>query len=71
MISSLVNNHFIFSLAYLADIFQQPSKVTLKLQGRGKSVVACVDTFSALVEKLDNWKRNAQAGNFACSRILP
>ena len=59
--SSLENNHFIFHLAHLADIFEQLNKVNLKLQGRGRTIVDFIDTLSEFVEKLDNWKRETQA----------
>jgi len=47
MVSSLENNHFIFRLACLADIFQQLNKVNLKLQRRGRTIVDFIDTLSA------------------------
>jgi len=71
MVSSLENNHFIFCLACLADIFQQLHKVNLKLQGRGRTIVDFNDTSAHFVEKLDNWKQKAQRGNFAMFEILP
>jgi len=46
MVSSLENNHFIFRLTCLADIFQQLNKVNLKLQGRGRTIVNFNDTLS-------------------------
>jgi len=48
-------------MAYLADILQQLNKVNLKPHG----------TLSAFVEKLDDWKRKAQAVNFAMFEIVP
>jgi len=44
MVSSNDNNHFIFRLAYIADIFQQLNKANLKLQRRGRTVVDFTDT---------------------------
>jgi len=39
-----------------------------KLQRRGRTIVSFIDTLSAFVEKLENWKRKAQTGNFAMFR---
>jgi len=64
MLSTLANNHFIFRLAYLADIIEQINKVNLKLQGRGRKSVDFIDTLSAFVEKFDNCERAAQTGHF-------
>ena len=69
--SSLENNRFIFHLAYLSDIFEQLNKVNLKLHGRGRTHVDFIDTLSTFVEKLDNWKRKAQAGNLAMYENVP
>jgi len=44
VVFSLKNSHFIFSLAYLADIFQQLNKVDLKLQGKRREIVNFIDT---------------------------
>jgi len=71
MVSSLENNHIIFRLTYLADIFQQLNEVTLKLQERGRTIVDFIDILSTFVEKLDNGKRKVQAGNFAMFEIVP
>jgi len=43
----------------------------MKLQGRGRTIVDFIDALSAIVEKLDNWKRKAQARNLALFKILP
>jgi len=66
MVSSLENDHFICRLAYLSDIFQQLNKVNLKqqVQGRGRTIFDFIDTLRAFVEKLNNWKRKHQAGDF-------
>jgi len=52
------------------DIFQQLNKVNLKLQGRGRTIFDLIETLSAFVEKLDNWKRKDQAGNFAMFEMV-
>jgi len=60
-------------LAYLADVFQQLNKVNLKLQvqGRGSTIFNFIDTLSAFVEELDNWKRKDQARNFGMFEMVP
>jgi len=73
IVSSLENIHSICRLEYLADVFQQLNKVNLKLQvqRRGRKIFDFTDTLNAFVEKLDNWKRKDQAGNFAlCEMVL-
>jgi len=73
IVSSLENNHFICCLAHLADIFQQVNKVNLKLQAqeRRRTIFDFIDTLSAFLEKLDNWKRKDQAENFVMFELVP
>ena len=68
VMSSLENNHFVFRLPYLADIFLQLNQVNLKLQRRGRTIVNFIDTLSSFVEKLENWNRKVHAKNFAMFR---
>jgi len=70
MVSSHENSPFVFRLAYLVDEFQQFNKINLKLQKTGRPIVDFIDTLSAFVEKLDNWKRKSQAGNSAVCENL-
>ena len=57
MLSSLEYKHFIFSLGNLANIFQCNSKkFNLKIQKMVRTIIEFIDTLSAFVEKLDNWK---------------
>jgi len=70
VVSSLENHHFIFCLAYLADIFEQLNKVNLTLQRMGRTIIDLIDALSAFADKLDKWKRKAQAGNFSMFESL-
>jgi len=70
VVSSLQNNHFIFCLAYLADIFQQPNKVNLRLQRREGQ------TSISLTPSAHSWKnltigsRKLKHEILLCSRVL-
>ncbi|XP_068203661.1 zinc finger BED domain-containing protein 5-like [Palaemon carinicauda] len=51
--------------AYLADIFDQLSKLNLKFQGRETHVLLFQDSLRAFVSKLQNWRRKTNLGNIA------
>ena len=59
------NAKFIACLAYVVDIFHSLNTLNLKMQGKEKNIIQNMDSISAFVEKLANWRRNAQNGNFA------
>ncbi|XP_068203671.1 protein FAM200A-like [Palaemon carinicauda] len=52
-------------VAYVADIFDQLSKLNLKLQGRETHVLLFQDSLRAFVSKLQNWRRKTNLGNIA------
>ena len=59
------DSNFISKLAYLVDIFNQLNRLNLKLQIRDITVLDFIDALNAFVQKLENWKRKAEKGNFA------
>ena len=59
------NAKFIACLAYLVDIFHSLNTLNLKMQGKEKNIIQHMDLINAFVEKLANWRRKAQNGNFA------
>ena len=59
------NAKFIVCLAYVVDIFHSLNTLSLKMQGKEKNIIQNMDSISAFVEKLTNWRRKAQSGNFA------
>uniref|UniRef100_UPI00358E6478 zinc finger BED domain-containing protein 5-like n=1 Tax=Myxine glutinosa TaxID=7769 RepID=UPI00358E6478 len=61
---------WVFCLAYLVDIFDQLSRLNLKLQGKGTTIIEFIDTLSALLQKLENWKGKAEEGNFTMFESL-
>ena len=74
MVPSHDDNHFLSRLEYLADIFQQLNKVLIS----NYKEVQVQPSISLMPQRnrektSKSWKRKrkAQAGNFACSRILP
>ena len=58
------NAKFIACLAYVVDIFHSLNTLNLKMQEK-KNIIQNMDSISAFVEKLENWRRKAQSGNFA------
>ena len=52
-------------LAYLADIFEQLNKINLRLQGPNTNILQFKDVLCGLVEKIQNWNRKVNQGNFA------
>ena len=68
--SKFKDNAFISRLSYLVDIFDQLSLLNLKLQGKGTTIIDFIDTLNAFVQKLENWTRKAEKGNFAAFEIL-
>ena len=52
-------------LAYLADIFVQLNKFNLRLRGSDTNIIQFKDVLSGLVEKIQNWNRKVNQGNFA------
>uniref|UniRef100_UPI00358EFF60 zinc finger BED domain-containing protein 5-like n=1 Tax=Myxine glutinosa TaxID=7769 RepID=UPI00358EFF60 len=61
---------WVFRLAYLVDIFDQLNRLNLKLQGKGTTIIQFIDTLSAFIQKLENWKRKAEEGNFTMFKSL-
>uniref|UniRef100_UPI00358F1C07 zinc finger BED domain-containing protein 5-like n=1 Tax=Myxine glutinosa TaxID=7769 RepID=UPI00358F1C07 len=61
---------WVFRLAYLVDIFDQLNRLNLKLQGKGTTIIQFIDTLSAFIQKLENWKRKAEEGNFTMFESL-
>ena len=59
------NAKFIASLAYVVDIFHSLNTLNLKMQRKEKKIIQNIDSISEFVEKLANWRRKAQNGNFA------
>ena len=59
------NAKFIACLAYVVDIFHSLNTLNLKMQRKEKNIIQNMDSISAFVEKLANWRRKAQNGNFA------
>ena len=52
-------------LAYFVDIFEQLNKFNLRLQGPDTIIIQFKDVLSGLVEKIQNWNRKVNQGNFA------
>ncbi len=52
-------------LAYLADIFEQPNRLNLKLQGKERNVFHLMDYLCGFFAKLQNWERKVGARNVA------
>ena len=52
-------------LAYLADIFEHLNKINLRLQGPNTNILQFKDALCGLVEKIQNWNRKVNQGNFA------
>uniref|UniRef100_UPI00358F884D protein FAM200C-like n=1 Tax=Myxine glutinosa TaxID=7769 RepID=UPI00358F884D len=61
---------WVFPLAYLVDIFDQLNRLNLQLQGKGTTIIQFIDTLSAFKQKLENWKRKAEEGNFTMFESL-
>ena len=59
------DNSFISRLSYLVDIFYQLKRLNLKLQGKGTTIIDFINSLNAFVQKLENWTRKAEKGNFA------
>ena len=64
------DNAFISRLSDLVDIFDQLSLLNLKLPGKETTIIDFIDTLNAFVQKLENWTRKAEKGNFAMFEIL-
>ena len=56
---------FIACLAYLVDIFGSLNTLNVKMQGKEKNIIYFVDLINGFIEKLSNWRRKVQKGNFA------
>ena len=67
--SNFKGNAFIFRLSYLVDIFDQLNRY-LKLQRKGMTVIDFMIALKAFVQKLENWIRKAEKGNFAMFEAL-
>ena len=65
-----MDNAFIFRLSYLVDIFDQLNCLNLKLQLKGTTIIDFIDALNASVQKLENWTRKAEKGNFAMFEAL-
>ncbi|XP_076806902.1 zinc finger BED domain-containing protein 5-like [Clavelina lepadiformis] len=52
-------------LAYLADITEQLNKFNLRLQGPDTNILQFKDVLFGFVEKVQNWDRKINQGNFA------
>ncbi|XP_061481490.1 ribosomal RNA processing protein 36 homolog isoform X2 [Rhineura floridana] len=61
---------WVFCCTYLLDIFDQLNRLNLKLQGKGTTIIQFIDTLSAFIQKLENWKQKAEEGNFAIFKSL-
>ena len=61
---------WVLRLAYLVDIFDQLNRLNLKLQGNGKTIIDFVDSLNAFVQKVENWIRKVDEGNFAMFESL-
>ena len=55
-VSFFYDDEWIRGLAYLIDIFEQLSKLNLKMQGKSTNIILFEDTLAAFISKLDNWK---------------
>ena len=53
------------SFTYLVDIFDFLNTLNLKMQGKEKNIVLFVDLIITFIEKLSNWRRELQKGNFS------
>src|SRR5258705_4214249 len=62
---AFTNDYFIFSLAYLSDIFEALNNLNLKLQGKNSNIMSSFDAISAFIEKIQLWKSRLQAGKFS------
>ena len=62
---------FIACLVYVVDILHSSNTLNLKMQEKEKNIIQNMDSISAFVEKLANWRRKAQSGNFAMFNNLP
>ena len=65
MYSWLEDEEWIFSLAYLHDIFKQLNKLNLRMQGKDTNIIMFVDALKALCPncKLKKKRKNAQLHN--------
>ena len=61
---------FVLHLSYLVDIFGQLNRLNLKMQRKDTTVLDFMDVLNAFVEKLDNWQRKVEKGNFAMFETL-
>ena len=61
---------FVLHLSYLVDIFGQLNRLNLKMQRKDTTVLDFMDVLNAFVEKLDNWQRKVEKGNFAMFEAL-
>ena len=52
-------------LVCLADSFEQLKKFNLRLQGPDTNIIQFKDVLIGFVEKVQNWNRNVNQGNFA------
>ena len=64
------DNTFIFQLSYLVDIFGQLNCLNLNMQRKDTNVLNFMDNLNAFVQKLDNWLRKVENGNFAMFEAL-
>ena len=63
--SNFEDNAFISLLSYLVDIFDQRIRLNLKLHEKGTTIIDFINALNAFVQKLENWTRKAEKGNFA------
>ena len=52
-------------MADLVDIFDSLNTLDVKMQGKEKNIIPFVDLINGFIEKLSNWRRKVQKGNFA------
>ena len=56
---------FIFTLAFLADIFSALNQLSCQIQGSGKNVTEAEEKMSAFQRKLKLWRQQLESNNFA------
>lgn len=59
------NEKIVFSLAYLADLFEMLNVLNMKLQGRNLNIIQACDTINSFIEKIKLWKEKVMSGNFS------
>ncbi|KRZ14060.1 Protein ZBED8 [Trichinella zimbabwensis] len=63
MCRAFKSEHFQFSLAYLADIFEALNSLNLKLQGANANVMAHYDIVQSFIAKISLWLKQVERGN--------